>query len=89
MEISTMYGQRAGASDWLCGFGAMFPHPFGMILTIIFWLVVIVLVVKLFQYLFSATSGRNESSSLKIAKDRYAAGEISKEEFQQLKKDLT
>lgn len=84
-----MYGHRAGATDWLCGFAAMFPHPFGMILTIIFWLVVIVLAVKLFQYLFSATSGRNESSSLKIAKDRYAAGEISKEEFQQLKKDLT
>ncbi len=84
-----MYGHRTGFSDWLFGFGGMFPHPFGMIVAIVFWLVVIFLAVKLFQYLFSAGSGHNESSSLKIAKDRYAAGEISKEEFHQLKKDLT
>jgi len=62
------------------------------LLMMLFWaLVVIAVVVLLIRGL---TSGHNNQASkdddgLAIAKKRYAKGEITKKEFEQLKKDLT
>jgi len=60
----------------------------GSVWMVIFWGGLIALVV----WGITKLSRRNDSSpkhdSLDIAKERYAKGEISREEFEQLKKDL-
>ncbi len=64
--------------------------PFGGWWMIIFWVIVIVLVVAMVLILTQnkGSQGSNKSS-LDIAKERYAKGEIDKEEYEQIKKNLT
>jgi len=61
----------------------------GALFLFIFWALIIALVVWLIVRL--ARSGKQSASQspLEIAKARYAKGEITKEEFEQLKKDLS
>ena len=66
-----------------------------MILTIIFWGVIILLLVKLFTHNHceqeteaTEKSPTNHNKYLDIVMERYAKGEINKKEFEQLKKDL-
>lgn len=64
------------------GFGG-----FGMIF---FWVAIIALIVILVKYL-SDSSRNHESKSntpLDMLKNRYAAGEITREEFEEKKRDL-
>ncbi|EKD46746.1 MAG: hypothetical protein ACD_67C00084G0002 [uncultured bacterium] len=78
--------------DW--GYGQMMGYGFGFgwIFTIVFWTLIIWAIVVIVK----AVSGKNgsgwmknqEDSAMKILKDRYAKGEIGKEEFEQKKKDI-
>ena len=66
---------------------------FGMIFMTIFWVLVIVGLVFLIRWLIQTTKGekgitRGSSSTLDILKERYAKGEINKEEFEIIKRDL-
>lgn len=60
------------------------------LLMMLFWVVVIVLVTVFVIRGQRSHNGAGDTSgdALEIAKKRYAKGEISKEEFEQLKKDL-
>ncbi len=66
---------------------------FGFILNILFWVLIIVIIVAVIRRL----KGRNGcrwheftgSSAMNILKERYAKGEISREEFEEKKKDIT
>jgi putative membrane protein len=73
--------------DWLCGPGAFFPGPLGWIITLLFWALVIFLVVKLFQALFSKGKGFS-TTRLDTLKERYARGEISEDEYLRMKTEL-
>lgn len=69
-----------GYYGWGWGMG------FGMV---IFWVLVIVGIVYLVRALIGAERrGIKEESALDILKKRYARGEISKEEFEEKKKDI-
>ncbi len=78
-------------------FGQYYYHPmmdnqdwgWGMLM-MLFWAVIIVLVVVLVIRLLKSheTVSRHRTDPLDIAKERYAKGEIKKDEFEQLKKDL-
>ena len=66
----------------LSGFG-------GGIVMILFWILVIVGIVVLVKYAISNTTRSDQGrSALDILKERYAKGEIEKDEFEAKKKDL-
>ncbi len=75
-------------------FGMMDGYGNGMgygmgILGLIFWILVIIGLVLLIKYLWEGGGARREQeSALEILKKKYARGEISKEEFEEKKKDL-
>ncbi len=83
-----MYGQRSDLSGWFCDFGNFLPGPLGMIINILFWVGVILIIVKVVQLLFFPPNKSGSSGALKILKNRYASGEITKGEYEQIKRDL-
>jgi putative membrane protein len=73
------------------GYGHMQPWMswVGPIVMIVFWALVVTAIVFLIRYLaHQSRSSTNDSSALAILKERYAKGEIDKEEFDQKRKDL-
>lgn len=67
----------------------MMGMAFGGLGMIIFWVVILGGAVYLIKYLAPSDKiRRQERSSLEILKSRYAAGEISSEEYKQLRNDL-
>ena len=78
-----------GMMDW--GYYGM--SWFWHIITIVFWIAIIVGIVFLIRWLIlstrNGTKGPNrEDSAIEILRKRYAQGEIDKEEFEEKKKDL-
>jgi len=64
---------------------------FGMVSMLLFWALLIAAVVVLAKHVWGSdrsTEGRQEKTALDILKERYARGEIEREEFQQKKLDL-
>jgi putative membrane protein len=60
------------------------------IIGLILWILVIIGLVLLIKYLWVGSGAkRGEESALEILKKKYARGEISKEEFEEKKKDLS
>ncbi len=67
---------------------------FGWVFMIVFWGLIIVGLIFLIQWLASLsrapkTYEKAHDSALDILRQRYAKGEINKEEFDQKKRDLT
>ena len=66
---------------------------FGMIFMAAFWILIIVGLVFLIRWLIQTTStgketGQGRSKALDILKERYARGEIEKDEFDAKRRDL-
>ncbi len=67
----------------------------GGLMMVIFWGAIIALAVWAIQSLSGRAerpgpaAGPSSRTPLEIAKERYARGEISREEFEQIRKDLT
>ncbi|OGZ79276.1 MAG: hypothetical protein A2528_01370 [Candidatus Staskawiczbacteria bacterium RIFOXYD2_FULL_37_9] len=85
-----MMGNYFGNS--MMGFGYGYGAGWlGVILMILFWALVIILIVMLARGLTGQnkkSSDNNGNSAMDILKERYAKGEINKEEFKAKKKDL-
>ncbi len=75
-----------GGWGWGGGWG------FGMIGMLLWWVLIILGIVLLAKWIFGGPSGRGERESrdraLDILKERYARGEIGKDEYEQKKRDL-
>jgi putative membrane protein len=60
----------------------------GMLFMIVFWAGLIALITWIILKLVRSGQKPSSETPLEIAKARYARGEITKKEFEQLKKDL-
>ena len=88
---------RGGYNDWHMGpwmMGNWGMGWFGMIFMMIFWILIIAGLVLLIKWLIQTTSKKgpsnlaDHSNALNILKERYARGEITRDEFEAIKKDL-
>ncbi len=71
-------------------YGNMFSWGFGGgIMMIIFWVAIILLVVWTVKELAGKSGKESSDSALEILRQRYAKGEMSKEEFETKKSELT
>ena len=79
---------------WLTGTWGM--GWFGLIFTILFWILIVWGIIALIRWILQAkigqsgvdASNRESSRAMEILKERYAKGEISRDEFESMKKDL-
>jgi putative membrane protein len=64
----------------------------GGLLMLVFWVGIIIFVVMIFQrlgpYDRERYTSRNSHTALEIIKQRYAKGEITKQEFEEMKKSI-
>ena len=95
--LSPALAQSGRYSNWHMGrwmMGNWGMGWFGMIFMVLFWGLIIVGLVFLIRWLIQATGGRRHSgvsmssSAMNILKERYARGEINRDEFESMKKDL-
>lgn len=77
-----MYGPRMMEWDFFWHAG-----PFGMVFMLLFWFAVIYVIVSIFRAIFGRKKEERETP-MDILKRRYAAGEITKAEFDQMKRDI-
>lgn len=61
---------------------------FGGGMMIVFWVIVVILVVFFVRYFSNDRRTEHKNEAIDILKERYAKGEINKEEFEAKKKDL-
>ena len=74
------------ASFGMGGYGMMgFGMGFGFIFMLLFWGLIIWLIIT---FINASQSNKNEPDSLTILKRRYASGEISKKQYEEMKKEL-
>ena len=96
-EAAAQYGGYGGYPMGPGMMGGWGGGAFGGIFMIIFWVIIIVGVVFLIRWLVQSTkghsgpgrSGDSLSRALEILKERYARGEINKQEFEEKKRDLS
>lgn len=93
-EVLAQWGDRGGYCPWGIGSNMMGWGWAGGLFMLILWILIIVLIILLIRRLVSSGNSQSSSSqqgdsALEILKNRYARGEIDKEEFEAKKKDLS
>lgn len=76
-----MMGHGEGAMGHAGGF-------LGILFMVLLWAAIILLIVWLYRQIRGTGAGELSKSALDILKERYAKGEITKAEFEEMKKEL-
>lgn len=75
------------------GYGSSFGGGLGIIFMILWWVLIIAGIVALVRWISNSTQSTggtpSNKSALDILKERYARGEVNKEEFEEKKKELS
>jgi putative membrane protein len=71
---------------WHSGDGMGWWMVIGSVWMVFFWAAIVWLFYRFFAR--DESSGRSGESALDVARRRYAAGEISREQYEQLRRDL-
>ena len=79
-----MYGYN-NYGGW--GAGSMMGWFGGEITMLFFWVLVVIFIVWIVREV-SGKNSKSDSNALDILKERYAKGEITKEQFESMKKDI-
>lgn len=76
----------------MMGSGMMDGMGFGMFFTMIFWALILVGIIFAIVWAVQKSTGTNiqkvNETAIESLKKRYARGEITKEEFENIKKDI-
>jgi putative membrane protein len=78
-----MMGDAAGSWGWMSGFGWIFM--------ILFWALIMLGVAALGKWIFSTgdpVASGGARRALDILKERYARGEINRDQYEQMRQDL-
>jgi putative membrane protein len=95
--IGPALAQSGGYRNWRMGhwmMGDLGMGWFGMILMLVFWVLVITGIVFFIRWLVQNTGNRSisdgnaDSQAIEILKGRYANGEITRDEFESMKRDI-
>ena len=90
--VPTLASAQERPYDWGSGMHPMMWGAWGfgmMLMMILFWGLVIAGIVMGIRWLMREGQERRSDSALEILRQRYARGEINKEEFEAKKKDLS
>jgi putative membrane protein len=74
--------------DPTTGFGG-WGMGFGWVFMLLFWAAIILAIAALAKWLLGAGGRPSDKTALQILEERYARGEIGREEFEQKKRDLS
>lgn len=83
-----MMGNFGYGYDSMMGWGGF---GFGWLSMLFWWVFIILAIVAIVKWLSNNQNStkREGDNALDILKERYAKGEVTKEQFEQMKKDLT
>ena len=85
------YGYGYGPGGMMGGYGWGGGSGFGMIGMLLWWVLIVLGIVLIAKWLLSGGPGGGRAAgdrALEILKERYARGDIDKDEFEQKKRDL-
>jgi len=76
---TTGYGMMGGGGYW---------GLTGIIFMVLFWAALILAVIWLYKQVRGEAAGMKGETALDVLKKRYAAGEITKDQFNEMKKEI-
>lgn len=75
---------------WFDNYGYGMGHGIGWFFMILFWVLIVLLVLYAVKLASRGNSGREpDRKAGEILKERYARGEISREEYKRMKEDIS
>lgn len=77
-----------GNGGWMMGEWGGMMGGWGMLMMLLFWVGLILLIVWVVRSVVAASQGTGSSTARQTLDQRYARGELTRKEYEQIKKDI-